>query len=97
MAFSSNSRYLRKYFLVTSVMVSVFERYITKMWPVLMDNLMYSLQSQSTGIIFPEMIENLYGDDSKDDVLERIDIQLEEDPKTLRYENYFLYYLPILK
>ena len=67
------------------------------MWPVLMDNLMYSLQSQSTGIIFPEMIENLYGDDSKDDVLERIDIQLEEDPKTLRYENYFLYYLPILK
>ena len=50
---------------------------------------MYSLQSQSTGIIFPEMIENLYGDDSKDDVLERIDIQLEEDPKTLRYENYF--------
>ena len=58
---------------------------------------MYSLQSQSTGIIFPEMIENLYGDDSKDDVLERIDIQLEEDPKTLRYENYFLYYLPILK
>ena len=52
---------------------------------------MYSLQSQSTGIIFPEMIENLYGDDSKDDVLERIDIQLEEDPKTLRYENYFLY------
>lgn len=45
---------------------------------------MYSFQSQSTGIIFPEMIENLYGDDSKDDVLERIDIQLEEDPKTLR-------------
>ena len=78
-------------------MVSVFERYITKMWPVLMDNLMYSLQSQSTGIIFPEMIENLYGDDSKDDVLERIDIQLEEDPKTLRYKTYFLYYLPILK
>ena len=58
---------------------------------------MYSLQSQSTGIIFPEMIENLYGDDSKDDVLERIDIQLEEDPKTLRYKTYFLYYLPILK